>query len=49
VARFFDGLELIGRGLVPLSQWWPADEVDAGAASGVIGYCGMARKNGGDA
>ena len=49
VARFFDGLELIGPGVVPLSQWWPADEVDAGAASGVIGYCGMARKNGGDA
>jgi hypothetical protein len=48
VARFFDGLELIGPGLVPLSQWWPADEVDPGAASGVIGYCGMARKNGGD-
>jgi S-adenosyl methyltransferase len=49
VARFFDGLELIGPGLVPLSQWWPADEVDAGAASGLIGYCGMARKNGGGA
>ena len=49
VARFFDGLELIGPGVVPLSQWWPADEVNAGAASGVIGYCGMARKNGGDA
>ena len=47
VARFFDGLELVGPGLVPLSQWWPADEVDPGAASGVIGYCGMARKNGG--
>ena len=28
VARFFDGLELIGPGLVPLSQWWPADEVE---------------------
>ncbi len=49
VARFFDGLELIGPGVVPLSQWWPADEVNAGAAGGVIGYCGMARKNGGDA
>ena len=49
VARFFDGLELVGPGVVPLSQWWPADEVDAGAASGVIGYCGMARKNGGGA
>jgi O-methyltransferase involved in polyketide biosynthesis len=47
VARFFDGLELIGLGLVPLSQWWPADEVDAGAASGVIGHSGMARKNAG--
>src|SRR6266545_4419761 len=31
VVRFFDGLELVGPGLVPLSQWWPADEVDAGA------------------
>ncbi|HEX9352409.1 MAG TPA: SAM-dependent methyltransferase [Streptosporangiaceae bacterium] len=49
VVRFFDGLELVGPGLVPLSQWWPADEVDAGAASGVIGYSGMARKNGGGA
>ena len=47
VARFFDGLELVGPGLVPLSQWWPPDQVDAGAASGVIGYCGMARKNAG--
>jgi hypothetical protein len=47
VARFFDGVELVGPGLVPLSQWWPPDQVDAGAASGVIGYCGMARKNAG--
>ena len=45
VARFFDGLELVGLGLVPLSQWWPADEVDPGAAGGVIGHSGMARKN----
>ena len=22
VAPFFDGLELVARGLVPLSQWW---------------------------
>ena len=49
VARFLDGLELVGPGLVPLSQWWPADEVDAGAASSVIGYSGIARKNGGGA
>jgi hypothetical protein len=47
VAGFFDGLELVGPGLVPLNQWWPADEVDAGAASGVIGHSGMARKNAG--
>ena len=47
VARFFDGLELVGPGLVPLSPWWPPDEVDAGAASGVIGHSGMARKNAG--
>ena len=44
VARFFDGLELVGPGLVPLSQWWPPDQVDAGADRAVIGYCGMARK-----
>jgi O-methyltransferase involved in polyketide biosynthesis len=49
VARFFDGLELVGPGLVPLSQWWPAGEVDPGAASSVIGYSGIARKNGGGA
>ena len=47
VARFFDGLELIGPGLVPLGQWWPEDQVNAGAASGVIGYCGIARKGAG--
>ena len=49
VARFFDGLELVGPGVVPLSQWWPADEVNAGAASSVIGYSGIGRKNGGGA
>ncbi len=45
VARFFDGLELVGPGVVPLGQWWPADEVNPGAAGGVIGHSGMAMKN----
>ncbi len=45
VTRFFAGLELIEPGVVPLSQWWRADQ-DAGAArpSSVLGYCGIARK-----
>jgi O-methyltransferase involved in polyketide biosynthesis len=40
VARFFDGLEMIGPGLVNLTEWWPAEEPDAGLA----GYVGIGRK-----
>ena len=45
MTRFFDGLELIEPGMVPLSQWW-ADGRGAGVAGagGVLGYCGIARK-----
>jgi O-methyltransferase involved in polyketide biosynthesis len=45
VARFFDGLELIEPGVVPLSQWWRDDRGTARAGAGsVLGYCGIARK-----
>jgi O-methyltransferase involved in polyketide biosynthesis len=40
VARFFDGLEMIGPGLVNLSDWWDSTTPDAGLA----GYVGIARK-----
>ena len=45
VSRFFDGLELIDPGVVPLSQW-RRDNRCAGAAGpgSVLGYCGIARK-----
>jgi O-methyltransferase involved in polyketide biosynthesis len=45
VTRFFDGLELIGPGVVPLSQWWRDDWPGPAAAPGqVLGYCGIGRK-----
>jgi hypothetical protein len=40
VARFFDGLELTGPGLLPLAQW-PGSTP---AGSGLSCYCGVARK-----
>ena len=42
VARFFDGLELVERGLVPVQQWRPASELQASARSAMWG--GVARK-----
>ena len=45
VARFFDGLDLGGRGLVPLSQWFGASQADANTAGGLAGYCGIGRKS----
>jgi hypothetical protein len=44
VVPFFDGLEPVGRGLVPLSQWWSTGPVDTDTASGLVGYVGIARK-----
>jgi hypothetical protein len=44
VAPFFDGLELIGPGLVPLDEWWDPGEVEPGAAGLLSGYVGLARK-----
>jgi O-methyltransferase involved in polyketide biosynthesis len=43
VARFFDGLDLIPPGLVPISQWGLAGRIDA-TAGGLAGYCGIGRK-----
>ena len=43
VARFFDGMEMTGPGLMPLDQWWefgPASIADSGLSC----YCGIARK-----
>jgi O-methyltransferase involved in polyketide biosynthesis len=43
VARFFDGLEMTGPGLVPLAQWWgPSPAAETG--SGLSCYCGIGRK-----
>jgi trans-aconitate methyltransferase len=43
VARFFDGMEMTGPGLLPLAQWWgtaPATTSETGLSC----YCGIARK-----
>jgi O-methyltransferase involved in polyketide biosynthesis len=45
VARFFDGMEMTGPGLLPLAQWWgssPATATDPGP--GLSCYCGVGRK-----
>jgi trans-aconitate methyltransferase len=43
VARFFDGLEMTGPGLLPLDQWRGSSPVTV-AGSGLSCYCGVARK-----
>jgi hypothetical protein len=42
VTRFFDGLELVTPGLVPVQQWRPASDLEARARSAMWG--GVARK-----
>ncbi|MDQ2811544.1 MAG: SAM-dependent methyltransferase, partial [Actinomycetota bacterium] len=42
VARFFDGMEMAGPGLMPLDQWESGPATTAG--SGLSCYCGVARK-----
>jgi O-methyltransferase involved in polyketide biosynthesis len=44
VTRFFDGLDLVRPGVVPLDKWWAPDEVESGAAGRLAGYAGLARK-----
>ena len=43
VARFFDGLDLLPPGLVPISQWGLSGQIDP-ATGGLVGYCAIARK-----
>jgi hypothetical protein len=42
VARFFDGLDLVEPGLVPIQKWQPASELEASAKAAMWG--GVARK-----
>ena len=43
VARFFDGLDLLPPGLVPISQWGLSGQIDP-TTGGLVGYCAIARK-----
>jgi hypothetical protein len=43
VARFFDGMEMTGPGLMPLDQWWGSGPATT-AGAGLSCYCGIARK-----
>jgi len=43
VTRFFDGLEMIPPGVVPISEWGLPNQVDT-TVGGLIGYCGIGRK-----
>ncbi len=43
VLRFFDGLELIEPGLVPVQRWRPASEIEAAAHSAMWGGVGRKR------
>jgi len=42
VTRFFDGLELIEPGVVPVQRWRPASDLEARAKSTM--WCGVARR-----
>ena len=44
VARFFDGLDLLPPGLVPISKWAISGPIDP-TTGALIGYCGIARKS----
>jgi hypothetical protein len=44
VSRFFDGLDLVGPGLVNLNRWWSAGTGHQDAEQDVAAYCGLARK-----
>jgi hypothetical protein len=43
VARFFDGLELVGPGLVRAPEWRPDSDADLANPAAV--WAGVARKN----
>ncbi len=43
VERFFDGLELLEPGLVPVQKWRPGLRIEAGARSAMWGGVGYKR------
>jgi O-methyltransferase involved in polyketide biosynthesis len=43
VARFFDRLEMVPPGLVPIGEWGLPGQIDS-TLGGLIGYCGIGRK-----
>ena len=43
VARFFDGLELVPPGLVPMAEWGTPGRADT-TTGGLLGYSGIGRK-----
>jgi trans-aconitate methyltransferase len=43
VTRFFDGMEMTSRGLMPLAEWWESSQGTT-AGSDLSCYCGIARK-----
>jgi O-methyltransferase involved in polyketide biosynthesis len=44
VVRFFEGLDLIGPGVVPIAEWLGPGQAGAGDGSPLAGYVGVARK-----
>ena len=43
VTRFFDGLDLMPPGVVPVSEWDLGDAMDT-TIGGLVGYVGIGRK-----
>jgi hypothetical protein len=43
IARFYDGLEMVEPGLVPLNRWRPGPE-DLTLTEDLLTYCGIGRK-----
>jgi hypothetical protein len=44
VTRFFDGLDIMPPGLVPLRQWGEPGQAEPGSPSDLAGYCGIGKK-----
>ena len=44
VAPFFDGLDLIGPGMVAIDRWGQPGQAGSGTPGGMAGYCGIASK-----
>jgi O-methyltransferase involved in polyketide biosynthesis len=44
IGRLLAGLEPVGRGVVPLSQFFEPGELDGGPGADLVGYCGLVRK-----